>query len=94
MSEIREPDPFFMSLAVERYEKSKRQSQPVGTDAPITVATVRAALADVIDSGDRNDYSTAWIFWHNESDEESKYRVYFIDQVVARIAELQRLEHR
>jgi hypothetical protein len=59
---------------------------------PITEATMRAALADVIDEGDGGPYpiTLAWVFYASESDRESAYRMTFIDRVITRATELQR----
>lgn len=57
---------------------------------PADVATIRAAIMDAIDAGDRYGGSGhSWLFFLNESEQATKTRVRFADAVIARIAQLQ-----
>lgn len=54
------------------------------------VATIRAAILDVLDAGPmRPPYRGAWIFQQDESELENQHRMAFVDLIVARIAQLQ-----
>jgi hypothetical protein len=79
-------------------DDDKRQDQqppPLWADA----ATVRAAIADVLDAGDPSttpvgfQCSMPWLFWLDESDEQTELRGRFLDAVLLRITQLQHPPH-
>jgi hypothetical protein len=64
--------------------------QPLWADA----ATVRAAIADTLDAGCQfGNHTCAWLFFRDESDEQTELRGRFLDAVTARIRQLQQPPH-
>lgn len=57
-----------------------------------SVATIRAALFDVIDGGDPDNLSE-WLFYKTESDWQTRRRAEFVNAVIERIGELQCPSH-
>ena len=74
---------------------NKQEQEPSQTpDSTLwaDAATVRAAIADILDTGylDADGRERAWLFLLNESDEETNRRGEFLDAVIARIEKLKK----
>lgn len=54
----------------------------------VSIGTVRAAIADVIDDGDPENFKE-WLFYQTESDWQTERRVKFLDAVEARLKDLE-----
>jgi hypothetical protein len=62
----------------------------------VSLATVRAAIADVLDAGyqfKNHAKPCPWLFFHDESDEQTEIRSKFLNAVCQRIAQLQQPPH-
>ena len=94
-----EPDIPTMKAALKNLEARIRGDifeSGVRTGQLSDVAIIRAALFDVIDGGENprrkwaatNPHEYAWLFWCDETDEQTALRMRFADRVIARIEEL------